>query len=177
MPSLSGGLGGTATGALSGLASGGPFGALAGGVIGGLSGLFGSNDPTTKARTATLNNVPNLINEGNVATGQGISSLSNAGRFYNTILGGNKEAISDLLNPQIGTVLGQYDNAAKSVAQFAPRGGGTTQTLAQLPFQKATTAGSAYQSALPGAAPPVSSALTLAIRPDRTNFKLAVQQV
>ena len=153
MASLTGALGGAGQGALAGLGAGGPLGAAAGGLIGGLTGLFsGGATPQSTANKAILGNVPGQLNTANSAINTGLQGLGAAGRFYNTILSGNKDAISNLLAPQVSTVLGQYDNAAKSVAQFAPRGGGATQTLAQLPFQKATAAGNAYQGVLPSAA-------------------------
>lgn len=117
-----------------------------------LPSILGGTSPQTKAANAIATNVPSLIDKGNAATTTGLNTLGSAGNFYNTILGGNRDAITSLLNPQVGTVLSQYDNAAKTVARQAPRGGGATSTLAALPFQKATTLGSAYQTALPGAA-------------------------
>ncbi len=145
----SGGLSGAKTGAM----IGGPWGAAIGGVIGAIPGfLGGGSTPESEAKDAVLKNIPGQIQKGNAATDAGLSSLGNAGHYYNTILGGNREAIANLLNPQIGTVLSQYDNAAKEVARSAPRGGGATALLAQNPYRKATIAGQAYQSALPGAA-------------------------
>lgn len=145
----SGGLSGAKTGAM----VAGPLGAVAGGIIGALPGLFGGGEtPESAAKDAVLKNIPTQIQKGNSAIDSGLGSLGTAGHYYNTILGGNKEAIANLMNPQVGTVLSQYDNAAKEVARSAPRGGGATSTLAAIPFRKAVAAGSAYQSALSGAA-------------------------
>ncbi len=149
--------GSAATGALSGGKTGamvgGPIGAVAGSILGALPGLFGGGStPESETKDAVLKNIPGQIQKGNAALDTGLGSLGTAGHYYNTILGGNKDAIANLLNPQIGTVLSQYDNAAREVARNVPRGGGATATLAQNPFRKATAAGSAYQSALPGAA-------------------------
>lgn len=152
---MAGGWSGAGSGALSGAAAGaagGPIGiaigaglgALGGGLLGGSS----SDDPTK----ALQKDIPTLLSRGNTASDTGLSTLGNAGNFYNTILGGNREAISNLLGPQISTILSQYDNASNAIRQFSPRGGGSTQTLAQLPFQKAAAAGGAFQSVLPSAA-------------------------
>lgn len=146
---------GAATGAAGGFASGGPIGAAVGGIGGLLGSIFGNNAGNANAKAASdalAKNVPTLINTGNSAAQTGLQDLGGAGSFYKTILGGNREAISNLLGPQVSTVLSQYDNAANAVRQFAPRGGGATSTLAALPFAKATAAGQAYQGALPGAA-------------------------
>lgn len=154
MPNWGGAASGAASGALAG-SSAGPYGAIAGGLIGGVTGLL-SSDPSkslaSQANNSVLGNIPKQVQTGSAAVDSGLTGLGNAGRYYNTLIGGNKDAISTLLNPQVSTVLAQYDNAAKAVKEFAPRGGGATATLAATPFQKATTAGQVYQTAVPGAA-------------------------
>lgn len=152
MPSAGSVIGGAAGGALSG-AKFGPWGAAIGGGIGLLGGLFGGgNSPADDASKAIFKNVPKLIDQGNTNVGAGVGRLNQAGNFYSTILGGNREQINSLLSPEVSTVLSQYDNAANTIKQFSPRGGGTTQTLAQLPFAKTAAAGQAYQGLLPSAA-------------------------
>lgn len=151
MASAGGFLGGAAGGALSGLKFG-PWGAAAGAALGGLGSLFGGSNPATGASNAIFKNIPNLINQGNTATRTGLADLNRAGSFYGSILGGDREAVNNLVAPQVSTVLSQYDNAKKTISQFAPRGGGQTAQLAGLPFARDTAAAGAYQGLLPGAA-------------------------
>lgn len=153
MASLTGALGGAATGAKVG-ALGGPIGIGIGAAAGGLLGLFGGGKPSAEdtAEKAVLGNIPTLISKGNAATDQGLSQLNQSGGFYSSILGGNRDAISNLFAPQTSTILSQYDNAAKAVRDFAPRGGGSTSAQAASPFQKVGTTAQLYQGALPGAA-------------------------
>lgn len=153
MASLSGGIGGAVGGAKLG-SSLGPIGTGIGAIAGGLLGTFlgGKPSPEDTAETSILNNVPTLINKGNTATDTALGDLGTSGNFYKTILGGNRDAISNLLAPQTSTILSQYDNASKAIKEFAPRGGGSTQALAQNPYQKATAAAGAYQGVLPSAA-------------------------
>ena len=145
-------LGSILSGAASGGATGGPLGAAIGAGGGLLGSLFGGSGLASDTTKAVQKNVPGLLQKGNQFLGDASQNLGGAANFYKTILGGDRNAIMQLLSPQVSTVLSQYDNAANAVRQFAPRGGGATATLAAIPFQKAGVAGSAFQSVLPGAA-------------------------
>lgn len=83
---------------------------------------------------------------------QALTDLTPSKNFYNTILGGNSNAIQGLLQPQISTTLGQYDAAAKQTQSMGPRGGGTASTLAQLPFSKVGVYQNALNAVRPNAA-------------------------
>lgn len=72
--------------------------------------------------------------------------------YYKRALGGDRQSIQELLGPEISTVLSQYDTAAKTASELAPRGGGRTQALAELPFQKVAAYGQQLAGARSGAA-------------------------
>ena len=74
------------------------------------------------------------------------SGASTAENYYRSALQGNQATTESMLSPEVSTVLGQYDNAAKTAANLGPRGGGRTATLAEAPFKKA----GAYGQALAG---------------------------
>lgn len=89
------------------------------------------------------------------------STASAAGDQYKAAANGSMEDLQKMYNPQISTVLKQYDNAAKSAAEFGPRGGGRTGVMAELPFKKAAAAGGVISSARAAApAGEVSAAAT-----------------
>ncbi len=79
-------------------------------------------------------------------------STNAAESYYRTALNGSSTATQSLLNPQVSTVLDQYDNAAKTAANLGPRGGGRTAIMAAAPFKKAGAYGQALAGATSGAA-------------------------
>lgn len=81
------------------------------------------------------------------AVQQGLDTLDQSKGYLQGIMGGSQEQTQGLLGPEVSTVLGQYDNAAKTAAELGPRGGGRTAILAEAPFKKAA----AYGTALAGA--------------------------
>lgn len=64
------------------------------------------------------------------------SATAGAEGFYKTVLQGSQDNTRALLGPDVDTILGQYDNAAKAVANLGPRGGGRDATLADASFNK-----------------------------------------
>jgi hypothetical protein len=72
--------------------------------------------------------------------------------YYNTLLNGSREATASLLQPEVSTVLGQYDTAMDTVREFAGRGGGRNRTLAEMPTMKVGAYGKALQGVRPQAA-------------------------
>jgi hypothetical protein len=101
----------------------------------------------TSPADAAISGGVNKLNTGSDTLGKSLGTLEPSKNFFTTALSGNKDALQQLLAPQISTTLAQYDNAQKSVAAFTPRGGGKTQELSSLPFQKV----GAYEKALSGA--------------------------
>lgn len=84
------------------------------------------------------------------------SATDSAEGFYKTILQGSQDNTRALLGPDVDTILGQYDNAAKAAANLGPRGGGRDAVLADSNFQKA----GAYGKLLAGAKSTAAQGLT-----------------
>lgn len=83
----------------------------------------------------------------NPAVQQGLDTLQGPKSYLNGVMNGSQEETQGLLGPEVSTVLGQYDSAAKTAAELGPRGGGRTAILAEAPFKKVA----AYGTALAGA--------------------------
>jgi hypothetical protein len=79
-------------------------------------------------------------------------ALEAAEGYYTRALGGDRQRLQELLGPEIKTVLSQYDTAAQTAAELNPRGGGRTQVMAEIPFQKAAAYGQQLAGARAGAA-------------------------
>lgn len=56
--------------------------------------------------------------------------------YYEGLLSGNRADIASKLQPEFSTINSQFDQAAKSMGQFTPQGGGQTSALSELPFKK-----------------------------------------
>lgn len=61
----------------------------------------------------------------------GSEALTPALNYLHNILSGNPANVMAATAPERGRVIDQYDTARKSIAQFGPRGGGTTSALAE----------------------------------------------
>ncbi len=120
------------------------------------------NSITGGGDTKTANQVNPALNDtlaqlkangatGAAAVNTGMSGLESAKRNYQAGANGSLEQLQSLYNPEISTVLSQYDNAAKSAAEFGPRGGGRTAAMAELPFRKAGAVGQIIGGARAGA--------------------------
>lgn len=118
------------------------------------SSLLGLSPPPSATQANILTNSiagqvrDKTFQEGNknIAAGAGTlqdasSSAASAGKDYKEAANGSMEDLQKMYNPQISTVMSQYDNAAKQAASFGPRGGGRTGVMAELPFKKAAAAG------------------------------------
>lgn len=71
---------------------------------------------------------------GNVFT-QGVNALGSPLSYYEGLLGNRQEALTAAA-PEISTLQGQYNTAARAVSEFSPRGGGRVAQSAELPFTK-----------------------------------------
>ena len=127
--------------------------------ISGISSLFGGSNPISgqlpgvqSASGSVLGNVPSQLAAGTNTTAGGVGDISQAGKFFQTILAGSKQNTEKLLGPQVNTIVSQYDNAAKSAANLGPRGGGRTGTVANLETGKVDAYGKLLGEATPGAA-------------------------
>ena len=63
--------------------------------------------------------------------GLGSESLTPVVQYFKDILSSNPANVMDATRQERGRVIDQYDTARKTIANFGPRGGGTTSTLAQ----------------------------------------------
>lgn len=121
---------------------------IVGGAVGALTGNgLGGNNGTNAAAQANAN--PGSVSP-NIASGA--DNISQGANFDRAVLGGSTSATQQILGPEVSTVLGQYDNAAKTAANLGPRGGGATATLAEAPFAKAAAYGKILAGAKAGAA-------------------------
>lgn len=121
---------------------------MTGGGPGGGGGTAGQVDP---ALNSNLAQIQKSAATGSAAVDSGVAGLNAAKRNYQTGANGSLEELQSLYNPEISTVLSQYDNAAKAAAEFGPRGGGRTALMAELPFKKASAAGQVIGGARAGA--------------------------
>lgn len=118
-------------------------------------------DPKETARTEnwgwpdTLRNISQLgtfgFEKGSRAIGRSEQALDPLLGFYRTILGGDRQAIMQLMAPEVSTIVSQYDTARRTAAEFAPRGGGRTQALSELPFRQAGDINRLFQETRKGA--------------------------
>lgn len=148
--------GGGASGALSGAAKGATFGSVVPGVgtaigagvgaIGGfIGGLFkkkksdkkieGGTDPGA-LQTSLANRGKQLQGKADVQQEEGMNALNTSLDYYGDILGNDAGAAMDATKAERGRVIDQYDTARQSIAEFGPRGGGTTSALANSRIQQ-----------------------------------------
>jgi hypothetical protein len=137
-------------------------------VSGGISALTGGNaagggqtataGQVNPALQSTLDQIKSQGATGAADTASGMKQLDTAsstadqaGSLYRAGAGGSMETLQQMLGPEISTVMSQFDNAAKTAAEFGPRGGGRTGVMAELPFKKAAAAGNLIGQARQGA--------------------------
>ena len=58
-------------------------------------------------------------------------------KYLTDVLSSNPAAVLDATRQERGRVIDQYDTARRAIANFGPRGGGTTSTLAESRFDQA----------------------------------------
>ena len=156
MPNWQGG----ATGAASGAAAGsmfGPWGTAAGAGIGFVGGLFSGGKK--KDEDTDLNaTIAQLKQAGTAASARGTElggmsqeQLGPILQILQQLTGGDPNALLAATRPERARVIDQYDTARKSIAQFSPRGGGTSAVLAQSRFDQADTSANITAEARQGA--------------------------
>lgn len=69
-------------------------------------------------------------------TKNGIDTTGTAGNYFSSILGNREQALASA-DPEITTIMDQFDKAHKAAAEFAPRGGGRATLNAQQPYAQA----------------------------------------
>lgn len=135
---------GAAGGALSGFAKGGPVGAAIGGGLGFLFGGggddpkgFDKDNPEQQFRNLLRVNAGNLRRDATESKRTGQAVTTPAVNYLTDVLSSNPAAILDATRQERGRVIDQYDTARRAIANFGPRGGGSTSTLAESRFDQA----------------------------------------
>lgn len=83
---------------------------------------------------------------------QAEAGLGAANRYYAPLLSGNRQAMMEAIAPEANTIISQYDTAKRAASEFAPRGGGRTATLAELPFAESGAITNLLNTVRPNAA-------------------------
>ena len=135
------------SGASTGFTFGGPWGAGIGAGLGALSGwLLGRGKKSDHNQPAQVEDPYTALltkqsekaqAQGEEATGMSMEALGPVLNYYTALMGSNPSALLDATRQERGRVIDQYDTARKAIANFGPRGGGTTSTLAQSRFDQA----------------------------------------
>jgi hypothetical protein len=134
MPSWGGAGSGATTGAAIGTAVlpgwGTAIGAGAGALIGGLSGGDDKSDSLDlKSLTSQINRgAASKRQRGGAMGDDGADALAVAANYFKSLTTGANDAVTQ---GQRGMVIDQYDSARKAIAEFGPRGGGSTSASAQ----------------------------------------------
>lgn len=140
-------LSGAASGAATGFGVGGPVGAAIGGGLGFLFGGGGGGDdkpegydpenPEHQFRNLLRLNAGTLRRDATGSKRMGQAVTTPAVNYLTDVLSSNPAAILDATRQERGRVIDQYDTARRAIANFGPRGGGTTSTLAESRFDQA----------------------------------------
>lgn len=78
---------------------------------------------------------------GQQMTATGSEALGPVLQYFRSLMSSDPQAMLQATQPERGRVIDQYDAARKAIANFGPRGGGTTSTLAQSRFDQAESLG------------------------------------
>ena len=129
-----------------------------------MAGVFGQGEtPYREHQAASAENITGAAENlglvgrfgkkiGRKASQQGFKALQETLPYFRTLLSGDRQAMGELLAPEIGAITGQADAARRNIAEFGPRGGGTTSAINNLETGKAQAIGELYQKARPYAA-------------------------
>jgi hypothetical protein len=125
-----------------------------------LSGKGSADKTATKEATGALTDLTKVQTEATKFGLEGAkgllpaaeADLGKAGQYYAGLLGGDRQKMMEAVGPEVNTILSQYDTAKRAAAEFSPRGGGRTQTLAELPFKESASITDLLQKVRPQAA-------------------------
>lgn len=120
------------------------------------SGFGGSSNPLDSQISGLLDKQGNrsrkLFKQGRQDWKDFRGSIGPVRDYFSTLLGGDRNALSELLGPEIGTIHSGYDAVKKTISEFSPRGGGRTSQLSQLPEREAGDITNLFLKARPMAA-------------------------
>ena len=148
MPSVGGAVSGGLTGAKLGSFIPGVGNLIGGGIgalLGGLFGGGGDDDQAKQDAEGQLTDIFPMLRESSTNLRQRAGGLADQAdsaiapvlRELRSMLSANPADVMDATRAERGRVIDQYDTARRAVAQFAPRGGGTTSVMAQSQFDQA----------------------------------------
>jgi len=112
-------------------------------------GINNSQDSLTQFLRSLFNTTGT---QGASALSQGVGGAGTAMDYWSKILSGNPSAIMSVMSPEVQAAQAQYKGAQTQANMFAPRGGGRSSMMAQLPMQQAGTIGNIIAQARPAAA-------------------------
>jgi hypothetical protein len=97
-------------------------------------------DPTDVKQTSTAASsaAGSLLTTGSSLTRQGSEGLAPVFDRLTKLLSGNSSAIDSATQPEVASVLRQYDTARRNSSEFAPRGGGKTSAMVSSNAQEAS---------------------------------------
>ncbi len=75
--------------------------------------------------------------QGREFSGMSSEALGPVLQYFKQLMGGDPSALMDATRQERGRVIDQYDTARRAIANFGPRGGGTTSALAESRFAQA----------------------------------------
>lgn len=90
----------------------------------------------------------------------GLNNLNPVANWFQTIINGNKQATLNQMQPQIQQTEGGLNTALQTNTSLAPRGGGRSGTLFDLPFEAQKQIAGSYDAARAGAPAGLQSAAT-----------------
>jgi hypothetical protein len=106
-----------------------------------MSFLFGGSGGQTKEQkaltTAETQSAQFGLGQAQQNLPKASASLDKVGNFFQALMSGDRNAILNVLAPEVDTLTSQYDTGRKTAEEFAPRGGGRAAALEGLPFRKA----------------------------------------
>jgi hypothetical protein len=82
----------------------------------------------------------------------GFKSLKQLFPYFRTLLSGDRQAMTELLAPELRQAGTAYEQGKRNIAEFGPRGGGTTSAISGLETARAGAVSDIYQKARPYAA-------------------------
>jgi len=135
----------------------GPLIGLAGGLLGG---LFGGPSKQQKnlwqEQTNALRQQQQIAGQssqlGTQYSNMARQPLQQSLNYWQTLLSGNPNAMMSLLQPEVSQYANANNAALQNISQFAPRGGGRTTSLAELPFTQNRNIANMFASLRPQAA-------------------------
>lgn len=135
----------------------GPLIGLGGGLLGDLLGRPSKEQKNLwKEQTNALRQSEQLAGQAGVLgsqySGMARRPLQDVTDYWGTLLRGNPQAMTSLLQPEISQYAKANRAALQNISQFAPRGGGRTTALAEVPYEQNRNIFNLFASLRPQAA-------------------------